>query len=52
MKIVKKQVAPCKSSSEEVSFEWSRFRITSTDSKVGTVLHVSVTDSGIELVKP
>ena len=30
------QMAPCKSTAEEVSFEWSHHRISSTDSKVRT----------------
>ena len=34
-----------------VSFEWSHHRISSTDSKVRTTLHVSIADSGIERVK-
>ena len=40
-----------KSSAEEVSFEWSRHRILSADSKVRTTLHVSVMVSGSETVK-
>ena len=40
---------PCKGTAEEVSFEWSHHRISSTDSKVRTTLHdVSMTDSGME----
>ena len=42
-------MVPCKSSAYEVSFEWSHHRISSTDSKVRTTLHVSITDSGSEL---
>ena len=38
-------MVPCKSTAEEVSFEWSHHRILSTDSKVGTTLHVSIIDS-------
>ena len=38
-------MVPCKSTAEEVSFEWSHHRISSTDSKVRTTLHVSITDS-------
>ena len=34
----------CKSTAEEVSFEWSHHRIWSTDSKVRTTLHVSIID--------
>ena len=41
-------MAPCKSTTEEVSFEWSHHRISSTDSKVRTTLHVSIIDSGRE----
>ena len=41
-------MAPCRSTAEEVSFEWSHHRISSTDSKVRTTLHVSITDSGSE----
>ena len=41
---------PCKSTAEEVSFEWSHHRISSTDSKVKTTLHVSITDSRSERV--
>ena len=38
-------MVPCKSTAKEVSFEWSHHRISSTDSKVRTTLHVSITDS-------
>ena len=41
-------MVPCKSTAYEVSFEWSNHRISSTDSKVRTVLHVSIIDSGSE----
>ena len=41
-------MVPCKSTAEEVSFEWSHHRISSTDSKIGNTLHVSITDSGSE----
>ena len=36
-----KQMVPCKRTAEEVSFEWSHHRISSTDSKVNytTCLH-------------
>ena len=44
-------MVPCKSTAEEVSFEWSHHRILSTDSKVKTTLHVSIIDSGSEKVK-
>ena len=40
-----------KSTAEEVSFEWSHHRIASTEAKVGTTLHVSISDSGSEKVK-
>ena len=40
----------CESTAEEVSFEWSHHRISSTDSKVRTALHVSIIDSGSEIV--
>ena len=43
-------MVPCKSAAEEVSFEWSHHRISSTDLKVRTTLHVSITDSGGERV--
>ena len=42
---------PCKSTAEEVSFEWSHHRISSTDSKVQTTLNVTITDSGTEMVE-
>ena len=44
-------MVPCKSTAEEVSFEWSHHRISSTDSKVRTTLHVSIIDCGKERVK-
>ena len=37
-------MVPCKSTAEEVSFEWSHHRISSTDAKVITTLHVSIID--------
>ena len=43
-------MVPCKSTAEEVSFEWSHHRISSTDSKVRTKQHVSIADSGKERV--
>ena len=44
-KILKeKQMAPRKSTAKEVSFEWSHHRISSTDLKVRTTLHVSIND--------
>ena len=43
-------MVPCKSTAEEFSFEWSHLRISSTDSKVRTTLHVSIIDSGSEMV--
>ena len=36
LKRVVKQVVPCESTAEEVSFEWSHNRISSTDSKART----------------
>ena len=36
---------------EKVSFEWSHHRISLTDSKVRTTLHVSIIDSGSQRVK-
>ena len=41
---------PSKSTAEEVSFEWPHHRISSTDSKVRTTLHVTIIDSGSEMV--
>jgi len=41
-------MVPCESTTEEVSFEWSHHRISSTDSKVRTTLNVSITDPGSE----
>ena len=35
-------MVPRTSTAEEVSFEWSHHRISSTDSKVRTTLHVSI----------
>ena len=43
-------MVPCKSTAEEVSFEWSHDKILSTDSKDRTTLHVFKTDSGSERV--
>ena len=44
-------MVPCKSTAEEVSFEWSHHRISLTDSKVRTTLHVFIIDSASERVK-
>ena len=44
-------MVPCKSTAEEVSFEWSHHRISSTDLKVRSTLHVSIIGSGSERVK-
>ena len=41
-------MVPCKSTAEEVSFEWSHRRISSADTKIRTTLHVSIIDSGSE----
>ena len=49
-KNTEKQMVPCKSTAEEVSFEWSHHRISFTDSKVRTTFHVSITDFGNEKV--
>ena len=35
-------MVPCKTPVEEVSFKWSHHRISKTDSKVGTILQVSI----------
>ena len=46
-------MAPCKSTAEEFSYEWSHHRISSTDTKVRTIsdyIHVSIIDSGSERV--
>ena len=43
-------MVPCKSTAKEVSFKWSHHRISLTDSKVRTTLHVSTTDLGGERV--
>ena len=39
-------MVPWKSTAKEVSFEWWHHRISSTDSKVRTSLHVSIIDPG------
>ena len=44
-------MVPCKSTAEEVSFEWSHQRILTTDSNVSTALHVSIIYPGSERVK-
>ena len=44
-------MVPCKNTAEEVSFEWSHHRISSTDPKVTTTLHVSIIYSGIKRLK-
>ena len=47
-KILKnKIIVTCKSTAEEVSFEWSHHRISATDSKVRTTLHVFLIDSKV-----
>ena len=43
-------MVPCKSTAEEVLFEWSHHRISPTDTKVRTALHVSIIESGSESV--
>ena len=40
----------CVSTAEEVSFEWSHRRILSTDLRVRTALHVSITDFGSKMI--
>ena len=40
----------CVSTADEVSFEWSHHRISSTDLRVRTALHVSITDFGSEMI--
>ena len=45
-----KQMVQCKSTAKEVSFEWSHHRISFTDSKVRSTLHVSMIDSTTERV--
>ena len=40
----------CVSTAEEVSFEWSHHRISSTDLRVRTALHVSITDFGSKMI--
>ena len=44
-------MVPCKSTAEEVSFEWSHHRIFLAAQKVRTTLHVSIIDSGSNVVK-
>ena len=39
-------MVPRKRTAKEVSFEWSHHRISSTELKVSTTLHVSIIDSG------
>ena len=39
---IEKQTIPCKSTAEQVSFEWPYHRILSTDSKVRTTLYVAI----------
>ena len=49
VKILKhKKMVPCKSIDKEVSFEWSHHRISSTNSKVRTMLHVFIINSSSE----
>ena len=44
-------MVPCKSTANEVSFEWSHHRIFSIDSNVRATLHVCIIDAGNEKVK-
>ena len=46
-----KKTVLCASAAKEISFERSHHRISSTDSKVRTTLHVSIIDSRSESVK-
>ena len=46
-----KQMVPCENTAKDISFEWSHHRISYTDSKVRTTIHVSMIDSGSERVK-
>ena len=41
-------MVPCKSTAEEVSFEWSHHRILSTNSNIRTALHVFIIGSKSE----
>ena len=41
IKILQKQIVPCKSAGRKVSFKWSYHRFSSTDSKVRTTLQNS-----------
>jgi len=49
--ILYKLIVTCERTADEVSFEWSHHRISSTNTKVRTTLNVSTTDSGSERVK-
>jgi len=51
VKYINLNIVPFESTAEEVSFEWSHHRISSTHSKVRTTLNVSVTNSGCERVE-
>ena len=44
-------MAPCKSTAEEVSFEWSHHRILPTDSKVRATPRVFIVDTNSKRVK-
>ena len=49
MQNTEKQMVPCKSTAEEVSFEWSHHGILlTTDLKVRTTQHVSIINSESE----
>ena len=41
-------MVPCKSTAEEVSFEWSHHRILWIDSKIKSTLHIFINDSESE----
>ena len=44
-------MVPCKSTAEQVSFEWSHQRVSPTESKIRTTLHVFIIDSGRERMR-
>ena len=43
LELQSKQIVPCESTVEEVSFEWSHNRISSTDSRVRTTFKINST---------
>ena len=46
-----KQIASCVSTGKELSFEWSHYRIWSTDWNVRVILQISIEHSGSERMK-